>query len=95
MLYYERHSPTKTRIQTHHFQVDGLEQLGLDIIKLDNTLVHNISNDEATQQLVRHICAQVRPLGVMVVVEELAQDIAVELLKELGVSARIQTQQGH
>ncbi len=76
-------------------QVDGLEQLGLDIIKLDNTLVHNISNDEATQQLVRHICAQVRPLGMMVVVEELAQDIAVELLKELGVSARIQTQQGH
>ncbi|TMO43779.1 hypothetical protein CWC24_15390 [Pseudoalteromonas ruthenica] len=76
-------------------QVDGLEQLGLDFIKLDNTLVHNISNDEATQQLVRHICAQVRPLGVMVVVEELAQDIAVELLKELGVSARIQAQQGH
>lgn len=69
--------------------IADFEQLGIDIVKLDNTLVYNLERDQASCEFVRHLCSVLAPLGVQVIAEELAMGVSNELLAKLGVKGRV------
>lgn len=69
---------------TGYSSLSYLNQLPVDIIKIDPMFVRNIGKDKNTQALVRGILAFAAGLGIKTIAEGVETDKQVELLSELG-----------
>ncbi|VUD69191.1 RNase E specificity factor CsrD [Thalassocella blandensis] len=82
--------PLKCKIGIEHVakefsRIGELHDLGLDYIKIDNSLIHNINNTMAVQVFLRGLCTIVHSIGLKAIAEGVETQEEWNSLKELGV----------
>jgi diguanylate cyclase (GGDEF)-like protein/PAS domain S-box-containing protein len=68
-----------------YLSFNHLKHLGVDFLKVDGSLIRNLTSDERDQHLVRSIAEMARALGKAVIAEFVEEESTVELLRSYGV----------
>ena len=69
---------------TGYASLSYLQQLPLDILKIDASFIRNIHRDPKNQIIVRHIIAMAHDLGLKIIAEGVEEQEEVEILKSYG-----------
>ncbi|WP_404338815.1 LapD/MoxY N-terminal periplasmic domain-containing protein [Pseudoalteromonas mariniglutinosa] len=77
------------RVGAEFTKLDKLQELGLEMLKIDSIYGHNISFNHDNQSFLRGICSLAHSLGIRVVAEEIINPIDQAMLKELGFDGLI------
>ncbi len=74
-------------------QLAKLQEQGLDYIKIDGSLVHNLAGSPEKQAYLREICQFTRTLGIKVLSHSGASPQELELLEQLGFAGKVDSSQ--
>ncbi|PLY07108.1 MAG: GGDEF domain-containing protein [Desulfuromonas sp.] len=71
----------------HFSRIADLHDLGLDYIKIDVSLIRDITTKPANQMIVRNLCTIAHSIGITVIAEGVRTQIEADCLPGLGVNA--------